>query len=114
VIGRLTRFYTQRKVQPYGSYAASRPITLISFATTMVPVSGAVQRAGFVHDLMRAHEKRLLQPLPDAVKARKTVRLIGPSDAGLWRALSTMGAWARACCACRLRTIPPGTGLTGC
>jgi selenocysteine lyase/cysteine desulfurase len=35
----------------------------------------------FVHDLMRAHEVALLQPLLDAVKDRNAVRLIGPSDA---------------------------------
>jgi cysteine desulfurase family protein (TIGR01976 family) len=45
------------------------------------PQSGATARAGFVHDLMRAHEQRLLQPLLDAVKDRNSVRLIGPSDA---------------------------------
>ena len=36
---------------------------------------------GAVHDLMRDHEVRLLQPLLDAVKDRNSVRLIGPSDA---------------------------------
>src|SRR6056297_1471972 len=41
----------------------------------------AAARAASVHDLMRAHEARLLQPLLDAVKARNSVRLIGPSDA---------------------------------
>src|SRR6056297_1632072 len=41
----------------------------------------AAARAAGVHDLMRAHEARLLQPLLDAVKARNSVRLIGPSDA---------------------------------
>ena len=39
--------------------------------------------AGGVHDLMRAHEVALLQPLLDAVKDRNSVRLIGPSDAAL-------------------------------
>ena len=34
-----------------------------------------------VHDVMRAHEVDLLQPLLDAVKDRNSVRLIGPSDA---------------------------------
>lgn len=34
-----------------------------------------------VHDLMRAHEVALLQPLLDAVKDRNSVRLIGPSEA---------------------------------
>jgi selenocysteine lyase/cysteine desulfurase len=34
-----------------------------------------------VHDLMRAHEETLLQPLLDAVKDRNSVRLIGPSEA---------------------------------
>ncbi len=39
------------------------------------------QRAKAVHDLMRAHEERLLQPLLDAVNARNSVRLIGPARA---------------------------------
>ena len=34
-----------------------------------------------VHDLQRDHETALLQPLLDAVKARNSVRLIGPSEA---------------------------------
>jgi selenocysteine lyase/cysteine desulfurase len=41
----------------------------------------APTRAAGVHDLMRAHEAQLLQPLLDAVKARNSVRLIGPGDA---------------------------------
>jgi selenocysteine lyase/cysteine desulfurase len=41
------------------------------------------RRAEAVHDLMRAHEARLLQPLLDAVASRNAVRLIGPADAGL-------------------------------
>ncbi len=45
--------------------------------------SAGTQRAGFVHDLMRNHEVRLLQPLLDAVKDRNCVRLIGPSKASL-------------------------------
>ena len=36
-----------------------------------------------VHDLMRAQEIELLQPLLNAVKDRNGVRLIGPSDASL-------------------------------
>ncbi|OSQ51252.1 aminotransferase class V-fold PLP-dependent enzyme [Marivita geojedonensis] len=36
-----------------------------------------------VHDVMRAHEVALLQPLLDAVKDRNSVRLIGPSDASV-------------------------------
>ena len=38
-------------------------------------------RAAAVHDLMRAHEVKILQPLLDAVKDRNAVRLLGPSDA---------------------------------
>lgn len=34
-----------------------------------------------VHDLMRAHEVALLQPLLDYVSAKNSVRLIGPADA---------------------------------
>ncbi len=45
------------------------------------PTKGAAARGAFVHDMMRAHEKRLLQPLLDAVSSRNSVRLIGPSDA---------------------------------
>lgn len=37
--------------------------------------------ASGAHDLMRAHEIKLLQPLLNAVKDRNSVRLIGPSDA---------------------------------
>ena len=45
------------------------------------PETGAAARGAFVHDLMRSHEKTLLQPLLDAVKDRNAMRLIGPSDA---------------------------------
>lgn len=38
-------------------------------------------RGAAVHDLMRAHETEILQPLLDAVKSRNSVRLIGPSQA---------------------------------
>ncbi|MEO8530525.1 MAG: aminotransferase class V-fold PLP-dependent enzyme, partial [Deltaproteobacteria bacterium] len=38
-------------------------------------------RASAVHDLMRAHEIKLLQPLLDYVAAKNSLRLIGPSDA---------------------------------
>jgi selenocysteine lyase/cysteine desulfurase len=40
-------------------------------------------RAVAVHDLMRAHEVRLLQPLLDYLAARNDVRLIGPRDAAV-------------------------------
>ena len=43
--------------------------------------ASATARAGAVHDLMRGQETTLLQPLLDAVKARNSVRLIGPSEA---------------------------------
>ena len=39
--------------------------------------------ARHVHDLMRAHEVTLLQPLLDYVKAKNAVRLIGPADAAM-------------------------------
>lgn len=45
------------------------------------PKQGAAEQGAFVHDLMRAHEEALLQPVLDAVKTRNTVRLIGPSEA---------------------------------
>ncbi|MEB8388498.1 aminotransferase class V-fold PLP-dependent enzyme [Rhodobacteraceae bacterium KMM 6894] len=38
-------------------------------------------RAGGVHDLMRAHEVALLQPLLDDLSARNAVRLLGPAQA---------------------------------
>ncbi|WP_299827821.1 aminotransferase class V-fold PLP-dependent enzyme [uncultured Roseobacter sp.] len=39
------------------------------------------ERGRAVHDLMRTHEEVLLAPLLDAVKARNSVRLIGPKEA---------------------------------
>ena len=42
-----------------------------------------VARGRAVHDLMRAQEQSLLAPLLQAVSARNSVRLIGPSDAAL-------------------------------
>src|SRR6056297_1197910 len=41
----------------------------------------AAARGKGVHDLMRAHEVELLQPVLDAVKDRNSVRLLGPSEA---------------------------------
>ena len=41
----------------------------------------AVTRAGAVHDLIRAHETVLLQPVLDFLRDRNSVRLIGPADA---------------------------------
>jgi len=41
----------------------------------------APARATGVHDLMRAHETALLQPLLDFLRDRNSVRLIGPSNA---------------------------------
>jgi len=41
----------------------------------------AVERTTAVHDLMRAHETRLLQPLLDYLADKNSVRLIGPRDA---------------------------------
>jgi selenocysteine lyase/cysteine desulfurase len=38
-------------------------------------------RAAAVHDLMRAHEVRLLQPLLDYLGARNDIRLLGPRRA---------------------------------
>jgi selenocysteine lyase/cysteine desulfurase len=40
-------------------------------------------RAGAVHDLMRAQEVALLQPLLDFLAAKNSVRLLGPRDAAL-------------------------------
>ncbi|MEQ9693189.1 aminotransferase class V-fold PLP-dependent enzyme [Shimia sp. SDUM112013] len=41
----------------------------------------AAERGAGVHDLMRAHEEKLLQPVLDFAAARNSVRLLGPSDA---------------------------------
>ncbi len=41
----------------------------------------AAERATGVHDLMRAHEAALLQPLLDHLKDRNSVRLLGPGSA---------------------------------
>ncbi len=46
------------------------------------PGGNAAKRGEFVHDLMRNHEIRLLQPLLDYLTARNSVRLLGPSEAG--------------------------------
>ncbi|MFV1463967.1 MULTISPECIES: aminotransferase class V-fold PLP-dependent enzyme [unclassified Phaeobacter] len=45
------------------------------------PLTEGAAQGAFVHDLMRAHELELLQPLLDMVKDRNDLRLIGPSDA---------------------------------
>jgi len=45
-------------------------------------ISGnTTEQATAVHDLMRAHETKLLQPLLDYVKDRNSVRLLGPDQA---------------------------------
>ncbi|MDV7141571.1 aminotransferase class V-fold PLP-dependent enzyme [Tropicimonas sp. TH_r6] len=41
----------------------------------------AVERGAGVHDLMRAHEAALMQPLLDYLAGRNDLRLIGPRDA---------------------------------
>jgi selenocysteine lyase/cysteine desulfurase len=43
----------------------------------------AAARGAAVHDLMRAHEIALLQPLLDYVSAKNSVRLLGPAEAAL-------------------------------
>ncbi len=45
------------------------------------PEANAARRAAQVHDLMRAHEVALAQPLVDYLAARNDLRLIGPRDA---------------------------------
>ncbi|MVO14331.1 aminotransferase class V-fold PLP-dependent enzyme [Parasedimentitalea huanghaiensis] len=47
------------------------------------PSEDAAARAAFVHDLMRAQEVKLLQPLLDMLRERNDVRLIGPDKAEL-------------------------------
>ncbi|MCW8842898.1 MAG: aminotransferase class V-fold PLP-dependent enzyme [Rhodobacteraceae bacterium] len=39
-------------------------------------------RAAAVHDLMRGHEERLLQPVLEYLAAKNSVRLLGPGNAG--------------------------------
>lgn len=41
------------------------------------------EKGEYVHDLLRAHEVKLLQPLLDYVSSRNSMRLIGPTDAAL-------------------------------
>lgn len=43
--------------------------------------AGPKKRAAAVHDLMRAHEVALLQPLLDHLGAKNSVRLLGPKEA---------------------------------
>ena len=43
----------------------------------------AADRGRRVHDLMRAHETKLLGPLVDLLQSRNDVRLLGPSDASV-------------------------------
>ncbi len=45
------------------------------------PEPDAARRAAAVHDLMRAHEVAVFQPLLDYLAARNDLRLIGPRDA---------------------------------
>lgn len=44
-------------------------------------VGNATERGALAHDLMRAREVKLLQPLLDYLTAKNSVRLIGPTDA---------------------------------
>lgn len=46
------------------------------------PEPDPARRAAAVHDLMRAHEVTICQPLLDYLAARNDLRLIGPRDAG--------------------------------
>jgi selenocysteine lyase/cysteine desulfurase len=43
--------------------------------------ASAVEKGRAVHDLMREHEARLLQPMLDYLAGRNDIRLIGPRDA---------------------------------
>ena len=52
-----------------------------AYAHHMGGDAGPAARGVAVHDLMRGQETALLQPLLDSVKARNSVRLIGPSEA---------------------------------
>ena len=50
-------------------------------ARHFAPEPSAVRRAAAVHDLIRAHEVAVCQPLLDYLAARNDLRLIGPRDA---------------------------------
>ena len=70
-------------------------------------------RGQAVHDLMRAHEVALLQPLLDAVKDRNSVRLLGPAEAGARAptvALALNGPGAEAAAQLAARGIMAGGG----
>ena len=43
--------------------------------------TAGAEKASFVHDLMRNHEKKLLQPLLDYAAEKNSVRLLGPREA---------------------------------
>jgi len=43
--------------------------------------ANATTRGAAVHDLMRAHESKLLQPLPDYLRDKTSIRLPGPTEA---------------------------------
>lgn len=45
--------------------------------------AATVAKGAAIHDLMRAHEVELLQPLLDYASAKNSVRLIGPANAAL-------------------------------
>ncbi|MRU14093.1 aminotransferase class V-fold PLP-dependent enzyme [Roseovarius sp. A21] len=70
-------------------------------------------RGQAVHDLMRAHEVELLQPLLDAVRDRNSVRLLGPEEAGARAptvALALNGPGAEAAAQLAKRGIMAGGG----
>lgn len=46
------------------------------------PSAETGERVAFAHDLMRAHESKLLQPLLDYLADKNSVRLLGPRRAG--------------------------------
>ncbi|HYD73099.1 MAG TPA: aminotransferase class V-fold PLP-dependent enzyme, partial [Candidatus Binatia bacterium] len=46
-------------------------------------VTSPAEKRAFAHDLMRAHETTLLQPLLDYLSAKNSVRLLGPRQADL-------------------------------
>lgn len=50
-------------------------------ATHHGATGSAAEQGAVTHDLMRAHEEKLLQPLLDDLAGRNSVRLLGPRDA---------------------------------
>ncbi len=71
----------------------------------------AVQKAAVAHDLMRAHETSILQPLLDFLASKNSVRLLGPRQAES-RAPTVAMALAEPGAAAAAKLVPKGI-MTG-